>query len=203
MTGAPGGPGPGRALPSLAETFAGTGAGHPARLFLRYFDVAMSYGMAQRWVDAAAAGLRSLGVERGDRVGLMLQNQPEFVLSLLACWRLGAAVVPINIMLKAEELRYILADSGAKAIVCLDEAGERVVTPAAAAARARSGRTGSWRPARRGRQPRGRDLDCSGRRCPRSCASTTGPPRKGGGQRARTWRHSPTPQARPGRPKAR
>jgi len=71
--------------------------------------------------DALAAALSDRGVGRGDRVALFLQNVPQFLLALLATWKLGAIVVPINPMLKERELAYLLDDSGATALVCLQE----------------------------------------------------------------------------------
>ncbi len=54
----------------------------------------------------------------GDRVGLLLHNRIEFVETLLACHRLAAVGVPINFRLAADEVEYVLADSGAVALIC-------------------------------------------------------------------------------------
>ena len=66
---------------------------------------------------AIAGGLAGLGVRRGDRVVVYLQNRIEVVEVALACSRLGAMFVPANPLLKARQLRHILADSGAAALV--------------------------------------------------------------------------------------
>ncbi len=58
------------------------------------------------------------GVRAGDRVALLLQNRIEFVESLLACHRLAAVAVPINFRLAPDEVDYLLADSGAVALIC-------------------------------------------------------------------------------------
>src|ERR1700761_9510765 len=71
--------------------------------------------------DALAVALSARGLGRGDRVALFLQNVPQFVIAMLAAWKLGAVVVPVNPMLKERELRYILADSGAKAVISLQD----------------------------------------------------------------------------------
>jgi acyl-CoA synthetase (AMP-forming)/AMP-acid ligase II len=62
--------------------------------------------------------LEAGGVRAGDRVALLLHNRIEFVESLLACHRLAAVAVPINFRLAADEVEYILADSGAAALIC-------------------------------------------------------------------------------------
>ena len=71
------------------------------RPFLYSFETPISAVECRRLVDGLAAGLRGLGVQRGDRIGLFLQNDPQFVLASLAVWRLGAITVPANPMLRA------------------------------------------------------------------------------------------------------
>ena len=68
-------------------------------------------------VERAAATLRSRGVSAGDVVAIKLPNTVEFVVSLFAAWRLGAAVTPVNPALSPQEVRYQLADAGAKVLI--------------------------------------------------------------------------------------
>lgn len=68
-----------------------------------------------------AWALADLGISGGDRVAVMGQNTPALALAMLACWRAGVAVVPLNPMLKAAEVRTILLDSQAVAVIA--EAG--------------------------------------------------------------------------------
>jgi acyl-CoA synthetase (AMP-forming)/AMP-acid ligase II len=68
-------------------------------------------------VQRAAATLRSRGVSAGDVVAIKLPNTVEFVVSLFAAWRLGAAVTPVNPALSPQEVRYQLADAGAKVLI--------------------------------------------------------------------------------------
>jgi len=68
-------------------------------------------------VTRAAAALRSAGVRPGDVVALMLPNRAEFVVVLLAAWRLGAAVTPISPTLVAAEMSYQIADADASVLV--------------------------------------------------------------------------------------
>ena len=64
-----------------------------------------------------ARALLSLGVRRGDRVGVLLLNSVQFMETLFACAKLGAICVPVNFRLAAPEVGYILADAGADVFV--------------------------------------------------------------------------------------
>lgn len=92
----------------------------PGSPLIHYFDASVSMAEADRMSDALACGLRDLGIGQGDRVALYLQNVPQFLLAMLAGWKAGATLVSINPMNKARELEVLLADSGAKVLVCLE-----------------------------------------------------------------------------------
>jgi 2-aminobenzoate-CoA ligase len=64
--------------------------------------------------DRLASGLRSLGLGLGDRVAFRSANVPELVIVALACWKAGAAIVPTPALLRADELRFFLDDTGAR-----------------------------------------------------------------------------------------
>lgn len=73
-----------------------------------------------QWYDAiqrTAAGLRDLGIARGDRLLVVLQNRMEMATLHWACQFLGAVVTPVNWRAKPEEIDYCATDAGAKAIV--------------------------------------------------------------------------------------
>jgi long-chain acyl-CoA synthetase len=97
------------------------GMGNGYRPLCYYFDTPVKAVEIDGDSDALAAALTGLGLRRGDRIALYLQNMPQFIVGLLAAWKLGAAVVPVNPMLKERELRYILKDSGAKVIISLQD----------------------------------------------------------------------------------
>jgi acyl-CoA synthetase (AMP-forming)/AMP-acid ligase II len=80
-----------------------------------------TYGQMAGRVAALAAGLHARGIGRGDVVGLLSYNCPEFLETLFAANHLGAVAMPVNWRLAAPEVRYILDHSEAKALVC-DEA---------------------------------------------------------------------------------
>jgi long-chain acyl-CoA synthetase len=112
-----------------AEAAGGAGAERP---FLSYFDAPISAATVDAESDALAVALAARGLGRGDRIALYLQNMPQFVTGLLAAWKLGAVAVPVNPMLKERELRYVLNDSGARAIISLQQLWNEVAAKACA-----------------------------------------------------------------------
>lgn len=92
----------------------------PQRDAVRYFDRTIAVSELDDLSDAFALALSRNGVERGDRVGVYLQNVPQFVIAMLGIWKAGAVAVSINPMNKQRELDTLLTDSGATALVCLE-----------------------------------------------------------------------------------
>ena len=76
-----------------------------------------SYRQLDEAVNRLANGLRTLGVEKGDRVALFLPNIPEFVFGYYAAQKIGAIAVSVNAMLKRHELKYIVNDAGASVLL--------------------------------------------------------------------------------------
>src|SRR5215467_4421982 len=64
-----------------------------------------------------AAGLRALGIEKGDRVIVMMLNSPEVVVAYQGIPRSGGIIIPVLPLLKPPEIRYIAENSGAKAVI--------------------------------------------------------------------------------------
>ncbi|MFJ3174440.1 class I adenylate-forming enzyme family protein [Streptomyces roseus] len=108
--------------PSLLHAFREAVARAPGRTALAYFDGRIGYAETDALSDSVACHLAAHGIGRGDRVAVMLQNTPHFVLAVLAAWKAGAVVVPLNPMYKAGEIGHILRDSGAAALVCEERA---------------------------------------------------------------------------------
>jgi len=105
---------------SIYDVFAATANAHPRRPALKYKRlgeyVAIGYLELLERVDEAAAGLLALGVKKGDRVGIMSFNRPEWVIADLAVLKLGGIVVPFYNNLPASYLRYVLHDSGVETL---------------------------------------------------------------------------------------
>ncbi len=89
---------------------------HPDRPAIRMDDLVLSYAQLRDAAARAATLLISLGVEPGDRVGLMLPNVPAFPVAFYGALAAGAVVVPMNPLLKSREVAYYLGDSGAKVL---------------------------------------------------------------------------------------
>jgi long-chain acyl-CoA synthetase len=81
----------------------------------------ITYGELDLKAGRIASGLKELGVQKGDRVGIHLSNCSEFVMAYFAILKAGATVVPINVMLKSPEIRYLLSDSGARFLFTAEE----------------------------------------------------------------------------------
>ena len=93
---------------------------------VHYFDDTLSYGDIDKLSSSFAAALQDLGVQKGDRVILVLQNIPQFLISAYAAWKIGAIVVPLNPMYKEKELSYFCENSEAKIFVILEEIADRL-----------------------------------------------------------------------------
>src|SRR5512141_2310744 len=89
-------------------------AGKPA---IRCGTVEWSYAEFDRVCDALARGLAGRGIAPGDRVAILSRNSHAFAAMRFAIARLGAVLVPINFMLNAKEIGFILQNSGARCLV--------------------------------------------------------------------------------------
>src|SRR5215211_3610303 len=78
------------------------------RVFARFEGEVLSFARLHEGSNRIAAGLRRLGVRRGDRVAVMLANSPTTLALLFALAKSGAVWVPLNVQLRAAGLRYIL-----------------------------------------------------------------------------------------------
>ncbi|HEV7927219.1 MAG TPA: long-chain fatty acid--CoA ligase [Verrucomicrobiae bacterium] len=106
---------------NLALAFAQSARSDFSKTALFWGEAKFSYG--QFWEQTLGVAQRlqsSLGVKRGDRVGVWLRNCPEFVPVLFGIWQAGAVAVPINNFLKPPEVQFMLADAGIETII-LDE----------------------------------------------------------------------------------
>ncbi|MCG7207411.1 AMP-dependent synthetase/ligase [Streptomyces arenae] len=105
---------------SLCAVFQETVARVPDRVALRAWGGGPELTWAEygRRVRATAAGLRSLGVDRGSTLAIMLTNSVEFHVLDTAALHVGAATVSVYNTLPADDIEFVLRDSGAVAVVC-------------------------------------------------------------------------------------
>jgi long-chain acyl-CoA synthetase len=104
---------------TLVELFANSVARVPERPAVVFRDRRLTYRELDRLAGAVSGLLQEMGVGARDRVVLMSPNVPEFGAGYLGILMAGATVVPLNPLLKEEEVRYVLEDSSAVAMVGL------------------------------------------------------------------------------------
>ena len=76
-----------------------------------------TYKQLQQKVELAARGLLSMGIDRGDRVGIWSTNNAEWLISMLAVWSVGGILVNINPSYKTQEVEYALKQAGVKLLI--------------------------------------------------------------------------------------
>jgi long-chain acyl-CoA synthetase len=106
---------------NIAEYLEQNAALTPDRIAIRFEGRSITYGQLNSDVNRLASSLAEAGVGTADRVALYLPNVPEFAVAYYAAQKLGAVPVTINAILKMEEVRYLLDDSGASVVVTMDE----------------------------------------------------------------------------------
>lgn len=84
---------------------------------LTFYDKTITYAELAAAVNRFASSLQARGVQKGDRVAIMLPNCPQYVIAYYGILQAGAIVTQVNPMLVERELAYLLKDSGAKMIV--------------------------------------------------------------------------------------
>jgi long-chain acyl-CoA synthetase len=91
-----------------------------------FYGIRLSYNEIAKMVFAFASSLQQSGVQKGDRVAIMLPNCPQYIVSYFGALTAGAIVTQINPMLVERELEYIVNDSGSETIVLLDALYPRI-----------------------------------------------------------------------------
>lgn len=106
---------------TLAQAFDQAADQHPDRPLFTNEQGTRSYRAMQEWSRRLALGLMASGVQPGDHVALLMANYAEFVAVKLAIARIGAVTIPVNFNLRGEELRYVLDQSDAVALIVMDQ----------------------------------------------------------------------------------
>lgn len=94
---------------------------NPDKIALIYYGRKITYKELDNLSDKFANALSDLGIKKGDRVALFLQNSPQYYICHFGVQKIGAVVVPCNPMYKQFELEHVVSDSGAETIVTLDQ----------------------------------------------------------------------------------
>ena len=102
---------------SLWHNLANSAARYPTKPALVFFGRVITYAEFLAQAERLAGTLHALGVRRGDRVLLDMQNCPQLVIAHFAILRANAVVVPVNPMNRAEELKHYITDPDAKVAI--------------------------------------------------------------------------------------
>lgn len=102
---------------NITDRLRASAARLPDKAAVRVQGQDYAYSALDARVDRAAAGFQNLRLRPGDRVGLLLANSPHFLEAWYGALRAGLVAVPLNTGCTAEEIAFILGDSGARAVV--------------------------------------------------------------------------------------
>jgi long-chain acyl-CoA synthetase len=119
-------------MTNLAVNLKDASAQYPDRPAIRLNDEVLSYADLDDRTARVAGWLRQRGVGPGDRVGIMLPNVLAFPVLYYGVLRAGAAVVPMNPLLKSREVRHYVGDSGASVLFAWHAAADEASAGAAA-----------------------------------------------------------------------
>jgi long-chain acyl-CoA synthetase len=108
---------PGRPLSDILNA---TALEVPDRPATSFFGAELTFLDVKRRADALAAALAARGIEKGDRVGIMLPNCPQYIVAAFAILRLGAVVVNINPSYTAREVLIVTGDSSLRILITVD-----------------------------------------------------------------------------------
>ena len=117
---------------NLAQNLLDTAAKQGRRPALRMGDTVLTYDQFGDAAGRVAAGLEARGVAPGDRVGILLPDTLSFPILYYGALMAGAAVVPMNPLLKAREIHYHLRDSGARLVVAAQASAQAAAEAAGA-----------------------------------------------------------------------
>ncbi len=91
---------------------------YPEKTAYIFMDTSLSFAEVSAAANQVANGLREIGIGAGDKVALSCPNLPQFPILYFGIIKAGAVVVPLNVLLKTDEIAYHLRDSDAKAYFC-------------------------------------------------------------------------------------
>lgn len=106
---------------TVVDMFDAAVSAEPDEPAIRYFDSTMTWAELDAASDAVAWLLRARGFRQGQRCALYLQNDPAFVIGLVAAWKVGGIAATISPMSKADEFAYFLRRYTPTALIALDD----------------------------------------------------------------------------------
>ncbi|NQZ59290.1 MAG: long-chain fatty acid--CoA ligase, partial [Lentisphaeraceae bacterium] len=104
----------------MYEVLRATAEKHPDKTAVHFFKYAQTYKELFEKVKAMAQALQEMGLKKGDTVGIILPNCPQYIVSYFAIMMAGGVVVQISPFYTHDEMKKIIKDSEANTIICLD-----------------------------------------------------------------------------------
>jgi fatty-acyl-CoA synthase len=95
----------------------------PDKIAVHFKGADHSFAELSEAVDGVARGLMALGIERGDKVALLITNRPEFIVAVYAVFKIGAVAVPLNTRYREKDLAYVVGFSECKLLIAVDGSG--------------------------------------------------------------------------------
>ena len=93
---------------------------YPDKTAVLYLGERLSFSQLQNLSERFAGALTDLGVKKGDKVMVYISNCIQWIISFLGIQKIGAVIVPVSPIYTSYELEYMIRDSGAETIICLD-----------------------------------------------------------------------------------
>ena len=105
----------------LPDLISGSASRQPDAVALTYGKQSMSYGLLQESIANFVGGVIGLGLERGERIAIYLEKRLETVIASFGATAAGCVFVPLNPLLKAEQVAYIMRDCNVRALITSPE----------------------------------------------------------------------------------
>lgn len=112
---------------TLKEMFNRNAENNPDKPYLILNDVTLPYRVCNFMARRLANGLLDLGVAKGDRVALVMPNIPQYPISLMACYKIGAIAVPANPLSTVPEFTHQFRDSGAETVIVMAPFADKAI----------------------------------------------------------------------------
>ena len=93
---------------------------YPHNTAIIFLGQRFSYRQLKELSERFGAALMDMGVKKGDKVMVYISNSPQWLIAFLGIQKIGAVLVPVSPIYTSFEIEYMLNDSGAETIVCLD-----------------------------------------------------------------------------------
>lgn len=104
---------------SLTEVFNETTDRWGEKTAIVFYGKKISYRELREQVDRFATALQSIGIKKGDTIGLLLLNSPQTIIAFYGALKAGAIITPISPIYTSYEVKHQLDDSGARTVICL------------------------------------------------------------------------------------